>query len=70
VCIDALSVDIENSTMHATRRNVYALRQAVREVREKDAARLQEEYKSLLKGLQSELQRENDTDGARPNVTC
>lgn len=51
ICIEALSVTLEKRTVQGCSRNIQRLQTAVNRMQETDAARLNEEYRSLVEGL-------------------
>eukprot|EP00877_Chromochloris_zofingiensis_P005022 jgi/Chrzof1/14520/Cz09g05250.t1 len=53
VCIEALSVNLRQQTLHAARRNISKLENRVREVQRANKARLDAEYNRLVQGLVS-----------------
>jgi len=53
ICVEALSVEIDERTLVGADRNVKALRKEVKRAEKEDADRMRKEYEQLLKGLAS-----------------
>ena len=51
ICIEALSVQLDARTVNAAAANLTSLTRAVKDMERTDAARLQQEYNNLLRGL-------------------
>ena len=51
ICIEALSVQLDARTVNAAAGNLSTLTRAVKDMEKTDAARLQQEYNNLLRGL-------------------
>eukprot|EP00916_Digyalum_oweni_P004076 GHVL01007246.1.p1 GENE.GHVL01007246.1~~GHVL01007246.1.p1 ORF type:complete len:581 (-),score=112.10 GHVL01007246.1:142-1836(-) len=56
VCIEALSVNVNRQTLERASGNLHKLSDKVKEAKEADQQKLEEEYKTLLDGLQKEGQ--------------
>jgi DNA excision repair protein ERCC-2 len=52
VCIESLSVDLNRRSLDAASRSVQKLADRIKEIRERDADRLREEYLRLVEGLE------------------
>ncbi len=55
VCIESLSVDLSRFAVEAASRSLNQLNEHVNELKQRDAAKLQQEYDSLLAGLRQKL---------------
>lgn len=62
VCIESLSIDLTRPMLDTAYRNVNALAEKVEQVKETDAAKLQDEYERLVNGLQLSDQHALDND--------
>ncbi|KAL7342912.1 hypothetical protein BJY59DRAFT_646468 [Rhodotorula toruloides] len=53
VCIESLSIDLTRPMLDTAARSVETLTQKIEEIKEKDASKLEDEYRRLVEGLQA-----------------
>ncbi|KAG7274628.1 hypothetical protein CRUP_009671 [Coryphaenoides rupestris] len=67
VCIDSMSVNITRRTLDRCQSNVETLQTTIKNIKETDAAKLQEEYRRLVEGLkEANVARETDAYMGNP----
>ena len=69
VCIDSMSLVINRRTLDRAKDNIATINKRVRELKEKDAQKLKEEYARLVEGLrQAAADQENNTYLSNPSL--
>eukprot|EP00639_Heterosigma_akashiwo_P012407 CAMPEP_0206361122 /NCGR_PEP_ID=MMETSP0294-20121207/149_1 /ASSEMBLY_ACC=CAM_ASM_000327 /TAXON_ID=39354 /ORGANISM="Heterosigma akashiwo, Strain CCMP2393" /LENGTH=597 /DNA_ID=CAMNT_0053805897 /DNA_START=1 /DNA_END=1795 /DNA_ORIENTATION=+ len=67
VCIEALSVTLDRNSLEAATRGLGRVSALVKEAKQSDAAKLQEEYQSLVRGLAEAAAQQRGPDAALAN---
>ncbi|GAA6026495.1 hypothetical protein JCM8202_002913 [Rhodotorula sphaerocarpa] len=62
VCIESLSIDLTRPMLDTAARNVETLTEKIAEIKEKDASKLEDEYRRLVEGLQQSEEHVEDED--------
>lgn len=62
VCIESLSIDLTRPMLDTAARNVETLTEKIAEIKEKDASKLEDEYRRLVEGLQQSEENVEDED--------